>query len=310
MNTRNLILVTTTFLIALTACSGQPIPVQPTSQMTPIPPTPTIILAPSATVPPAEAATTTPEIFNPAPIEAVLADKARQDLATRLGLDLTSISVYETTQQDWPDSCLGLASSIDQVCTKETVPGWRIILNAAGHTHEYRATADGTLYQYSGPVTVAGPEACKLTGSSMIYSPEDGYCFAYPVRFHRTDEHGPLAIYGPANGSGPEPLFASLTVDVSQLPHGQTLELAVDAFLAGLGDVPMPETRQALKVANEPAILLEVVPGMLGSRDVFVAHNDLLFHFTFWPAPQVAAETAADVEDLYKTVTGSITFVP
>jgi hypothetical protein len=31
--------------------------------------------------------------------------------------------------------------------------------------------------------------------------------------------------------------------------------------------------------------------------------NEKQFHFTFWPAPSVAAETEADVKDLYRTVT-------
>jgi hypothetical protein len=264
----------------------------------------------SITIPPAEEVTPTPEIFIHAPIEGVLADKTREDLASRLGVDFAMISVVETTHQDWPDVCLGLAPSANQECTQTTVPGWRIVLNAAGHTHEYRSTEDGSLVSYSGPVGFGAPEACTIHGTSTVYSLEDGYCFAYPVRFHRTDERGPVAIYGPSHGPGPEPLYASLTIAISSLPAGQTLENAVDAFLAGLGDVPMPQTRLAIMVADDPALMLEVVPGMLGSRDVFLAHNDVLFQFTFWPAPSVAPDTAADVEDIYQTVLGSLTFTP
>ncbi len=149
----------------------------------------------------------------------MLADKTREDLATRLGMDLASISVVEIAQQDWPDSCLGLAPAATLECTKTVVPGWRIILNAGGHTHEYRANADGSLNSYSGPVTVAGPDVCTIPGTSMIYSPEDGYCFAYPVRFHRTNERGPIAISGPAYGPGPEPLYSSMTLEISSLPE-------------------------------------------------------------------------------------------
>ena len=263
----------------------------------------------SITLPPSVEVTTTPEVFNPAPIEAVLADKTRQDLASRLGMDMTSISVEETSQQTWPDSCLGLAPVNTQECTKSDVPGYRIVLNAAGHTHEYRANGDGSLIAYSGPVTVTGPEACKLSGTSMVYSPEDGYCFAYPVRFHRTDERGPIAIYGPAYGAGPEPLYAAVTLEISSLPEGQTLDDAVNQFIAQLGDVPMPQTRLTQRIDGETALMLEVVPGMLGSRDVFRIHAGKIFHFTFWPAPSVAAETAADVEDLYHVVTESLNFL-
>jgi len=262
----------------------------------------------SLLVPPSASATPTPEIFIPAPVEGVLADHTRQDLASRLGMDFTSISVEAISHQDWPDSCLGLAPQGGQACDKTDTPGWRIVLNAAGHTHEYRATEDGSLVTYSGPVTVSGPESCMIDGTSLVYSPEDGYCFAYPIRFHRTDERGPIAVYGPAYGSGPEPLFAALTVEISLLPDGQNLDGAVDDFLAGLGDVPSPQTRQQVVVGGQAGLMLEVVPGMLGSRDVFVVHNRQLFQLTFWPAPSVASDTAVDVEDLYRTVLNSWSF--
>jgi hypothetical protein len=259
-------------------------------------------------VPPVASATPTPEVFIPAPLEGVLADKTREDLASRLGVDLPAINVVEITHQEWPDSCLGLAPEANQQCAEDATPGWRIVLNAAGHTNEYRANEDGSLVSYSGPVMVSGPEACMMAGTSLVYSPEDGYCFAYPLRFHRTDQRGPIAIYGPAYGSGPEPLYASLTVEISLLADSQNLDEVVTDFLAGLGDVPMPQTRLVIDVAGQPALMLEVVPGMLGSRDVFFIHNQQLFHLTFWPAPAVASDTAADVEDLYRTVLESWNF--
>lgn len=303
-----------TFLAVLTlagllmACSSID-PVTPTtpSEGSLVFTTPTNVL-PSATA--TSTALPTPEIINPAPVGSVIGDAARNDLASRLGMDITSISVAEIVSQDWPDACLGLAPVVGQECVKNNVPGWRVVLNAAGHTHEYRATADGKLVSYSGPVGFGVPKVCTITGTSPIYSPEDGYCFAYPVRFHRNDDRSPIGIYGPAYGPGPEPLCASLSMEITDLADGQTLNGAVDAFLARLGSVTMPQTRQAFTIDNEPAIMLEVVPGMFGSRDVFVIHKEKLFHLTFWPAPSVTAETAVDVEDLYQTAIISFNFQP
>ncbi len=287
-----------------TACNAIPTEI-PSPPGDPLVPTETVLPTPydDPLVP-----TTTPEIFNPAPVEGVISDKTRSDLAARLGMDLTSIRVAELAVQDWPDACLGLAPAPRQECAKLNVPGWRIVLNAAGHTHEYRATKDGSLISYSGPVLITAPEACRQPEASFIYSPEDGYCFAYPVYFHRNDERGPIAIFGPAYGPGPEPLYASMTMEISALPEGQTLEQAVDAFIENLGDVPLSQTRQGLTLGGEPAVMLEVVPGMLGSRDVFLKHKGLLFHLTFWPAPSVTPETSADVEDLYQTIISSWNF--
>ncbi len=80
-------------------------------------------------------------------------------------------------------------------------------------------------------------------------------------------------------------------------------------FIAELGDVPMPQTRLTQSVGGEAALMVEVVPGMLGSRDVFLIQAGKLFHFTFWPSPLAAADTAADVEDLYQVVTESFNFL-
>ena len=309
MKTHTLLMTAIVAIALLSACRSQATSTQLPENPSQIPPSSTATDEPASTITPTEA-TPTPEIFNPAPIEAVMADKTREDLATRLGLDFSQISVLETTQQVWPDDCLGLAPTPGTECASASVPGWRIVLNAAGHTHEYRATQDGKLVLYSGPVTVVGPEACKLSGTSMIFSPEDGYCFAYPVIFYRTDEHGPIIIYGPTYGSGAGALSASLSLDFSLLSQGQTLEGTVDVFLAQVENNPQPVVRQAITMGGKPAILLEVVPGTPGTRDVFLIHNNLLFHFIFRPAPAVSPETAADVEDLYQTVISSMTFMP
>ena len=310
-------LVTLVISITITACNLRDLKTSTPLVDSQVPPTPTkehqalttpIIIQASATMIPTETATPIPEIFSPAPIYAVLGDKTREDLASRTGLDIAMISVVEIIEQNWPDACLGLAPAENQVCIKSNLPGWRIVLNASGHTHEYRATADGSLISYSGPVGIYGPEACMIRGASLIYSPEDAYCLAYPVRFHRNEERGPIAIYGPTYGPGPEPLSAGLTVEISILADKQTLENAVEAFLAQLGEVPMPETRQEMTVAGEPAIMLEVVPGRLGSRDLFLVHHNRLFHLSFWPSPMVVVETAVDVEDLYQTVINSLNF--
>jgi hypothetical protein len=71
----------------------------------------------------------------------------------------------------------------------------------------------------------------------------------------------------------------------------------------------MPQTHQVIDVAGESALMLEVVPGMLGSRDVFFMHNNMLFLLIFLPAQTLMSETINDVEDLYQTVLSSFLFI-
>jgi hypothetical protein len=323
-----LLLVVCSLACTVASPAATPAPPTPTALPLPASATPTVMLptapapnptptelaptdpAPTAPAPTDPAPTVTPEIFIHAPVEAVVGDKARTDLAARLGLEVTSIGVVEFTLQDWPDGCLGLPPEGAQSCEKRAYAGLRLVLNAAGHTYEYRATGDGSQIAYGGPVVYGAPPECTQPGTSTVFSPEDGYCFVYPVRFHRTDDHfGPLAIYGPAYGAGPEPLLSVLGVVIAPLGEGQTLGTTTEAFLAMFPDEPAP-SRQDLTVAGEPAVLLEPVPGRLPMRVVSFVHNRRIFHLEFQPAPAAGDQTAADVEDLYQTVLGSFHWLP
>ncbi|HEY3104006.1 MAG TPA: hypothetical protein VGJ69_10455 [Pyrinomonadaceae bacterium] len=66
-------------------------------------------------------------------------NKARRDLAQRLGVseqDIADVSVEET---DFPDASLG-ASVEDEMSAQVITPGWRIRLKADSEIYEYRAT--------------------------------------------------------------------------------------------------------------------------------------------------------------------------
>ena len=68
-----------------------------------------------------------------------MADRARRDLAQRLGLDESDIAVSSVEQTEFPDAALG-APVEDEMSAQVITPGWRIRLNANGQTYEYRAT--------------------------------------------------------------------------------------------------------------------------------------------------------------------------
>jgi hypothetical protein len=66
-------------------------------------------------------------------------NNARLDLAERLGLDSDQITEAGVEQADFPDAALG-APVEDEMSAQVITPGWRIRLQAAGETYEYRAT--------------------------------------------------------------------------------------------------------------------------------------------------------------------------
>ncbi len=66
-------------------------------------------------------------------------EKARNDLAQRLGLDGDGITEAGVKPTDFPDASLG-APVEDEMSAQVITPGWRIHLQAGGKTYEYRAT--------------------------------------------------------------------------------------------------------------------------------------------------------------------------
>jgi hypothetical protein len=77
-------------------------------------------------------------------------NKARQDLAQRLGINENEIETVTVEDGEFPDMALG-ASEADELSGQMITPGWRIKLRADGQTFEYRANKQQVrLYNYKG----------------------------------------------------------------------------------------------------------------------------------------------------------------
>ena len=68
-----------------------------------------------------------------------ITERARRDLAHRLGLNESDVAVSSVAQAEFPDASLG-APVEDEMSAQVITPGWRIRLVAKGQTFEYRAT--------------------------------------------------------------------------------------------------------------------------------------------------------------------------
>ena len=77
-------------------------------------------------------------------------EKARKDLAERLGVNESEIAAESVDDTDFPDMALGAATK-DEMSGQMITPGWRIRLKAGGETIEYRANKHQVrLYNYKG----------------------------------------------------------------------------------------------------------------------------------------------------------------
>lgn len=76
-----------------------------------------------------------PALGEPDP-EVKMVQLASQDLAGRLGIDISEVALAETVSKDWPDGSLGCPSPDTTYLTVIT-PGFEITLEAQGETYSY-----------------------------------------------------------------------------------------------------------------------------------------------------------------------------
>lgn len=73
-----------------------------------------------------------------------VANVVRQDLSRRTGIAPGQLRITQSSQETWPNGCLGLAEP-DQVCTQALVEGWRVVVSSGGKTWVYRTNATGSV---------------------------------------------------------------------------------------------------------------------------------------------------------------------
>jgi hypothetical protein len=77
-------------------------------------------------------------------------ERARADLAERLGVKETEVAEESVADTDFPDANFG-AGTADELSAQMITPGWRIRLKANGQTYEYRANRNRLrLFNYKG----------------------------------------------------------------------------------------------------------------------------------------------------------------
>ena len=77
-------------------------------------------------------------------------ERARKDLAARIGIKQEDIKPESVEETDFPDMALG-AGVKGEMSGQMITPGWRIRLGANGNSFEYRANSQQIrLYDYRG----------------------------------------------------------------------------------------------------------------------------------------------------------------
>jgi hypothetical protein len=70
----------------------------------------------------------------------------RSFLAGALGVPEEEVSVLALEKVNWPDTCLGAPSAVPQPgCTAVETPGYRVLLQSGGVTHEFHTNESGSM---------------------------------------------------------------------------------------------------------------------------------------------------------------------
>ena len=77
------------------------------------------------------------------------------DLALHLEISPDQVQVISFQEEEWPDSCLGLAAP-DEMCLQVITPGYRILLGVNGQRYEYHTDQSGDILRVIGD-TLLGP---------------------------------------------------------------------------------------------------------------------------------------------------------
>jgi hypothetical protein len=76
--------------------------------------------------------------------------RASEDLARRLGIDISAVSLVSVKAVDWPDGSLGCPAP-GMAYTQAIVPGYQFILAAQGQQYTYHTNRAGSQTILCGP---------------------------------------------------------------------------------------------------------------------------------------------------------------
>ena len=143
--------------------------------------------------------------------------------------------------------------------------------------------------------------------SSPYVNPRGGYCLLYPSYFTQQDITVPdVTIFaGPGDPTIPEPVQVTLQV-ATEAANGRSLEQVVAEALAAHPGVEIEQSE--VELGGETAVLLTGLPARTLGHDLYVIHNDTVYHLRLDPLG--FDQVSTDLTVVWDTVLESFTFFP
>ncbi len=143
------------------------------------------------------------------------------------------------------------------------------------------------------------------SGTRLILNSHLNYSVRYPAGYD-------IAIYSDTGLAIVQESLLNIgkpRADINVMPSTTlTMEAVVAELLASYPGAEIEKTEMVID--NEPAIVLNGVPGQAINRIVYVKHQESLFKLNFTPADSQAGDAYKEMEVLYQTVVESLNFEP
>jgi hypothetical protein len=91
-----------------------------------------------------------PPVYKDVTLPAPVAQAVKQDVSQTFGVAVAQLKVTESSQQMWPDGCLGLPRG-KEACTMAIVSGWRVTVTDGVQTWFYRTDNTGKTLRLEDP---------------------------------------------------------------------------------------------------------------------------------------------------------------
>jgi hypothetical protein len=85
-----------------------------------------------------------PPVYKEITLPVPVTQAVKQDVSQNFGVPVSQLKVTGSTQQMWPDGCLGLVPK-GVFCIQKIVPGWRVTVTDGIQTWNYRTDATGAV---------------------------------------------------------------------------------------------------------------------------------------------------------------------
>jgi hypothetical protein len=143
-------------------------------------------------------------------------------------------------------------------------------------------------------------------GLSLLNYPAEGFCFIYPAKYevYLADDNSSVSLYfrSPMNTEAP-----ALSVEF-QAADGRTAEDVSQQLITDFAFMEL--VPQGTTLGDEPAIMIDNLPGQDTGRRIITLHNDVIFQLSVIRVGADYGEVGEEAEALFSQVTSSFEFIP